>query len=89
MGFKPSPYLVVRFRALAIEIAVGDPHDEVNPFYWEKVKLNLPCSDSFDPSLPWIYKWNPNVGAIAGDFISFVDDYRITGFSVENCWLCS
>jgi len=88
MGFRPSPYLAVRFLALAVEMAIGNPHDDANPFYWSEIVLNLPCSDDFDPSMPWIYKWNDIVKAIAGDLISFVDDFRITGYSVENCWQC-
>ena len=38
--------------------------------------------------MPWIFKWNPLVKKIAGDCVTFVDDMRVTGFSIENCWQC-
>ena len=25
---------------------------------------------------------------IAGDFVTFMDDVRVVGFSLENCWQC-
>ena len=61
MGFTPSPYLAVRHLALKVEYAQGDPREVTNLFYYSEVKLNLLCSDGFDPSLPWIYKWNGEV----------------------------
>ena len=48
----------------------------------------MPCSKNFDPAAPWIFKWNDISKNLAGDVISFVDDFRITGFSVENFWQC-
>ena len=89
MGFKPSPYLAVRYLSLAVEVAIGDPQDVNNPFHWDQIKLNLPSSETFDPSRPWVYKWNNQVQAIAGDLVSFMDDFRFTGYSVENCWQCA
>ena len=85
MGFKPSPYLAIRFLAIAIDLARGDPYDSSNLFHWSNVILNLPCSDTFISSLPWIYKWNKTARAISGDVVSFVDDFRIIGYLVENC----
>ena len=87
-GFRPSPYFAVRHLALAEEQAKGNHLDPTNPFYWSTIKLNLPCSKNFDPTAPWIYKWNNLSNNLAGDVISFVDDFRITGYSVENCWQC-
>ena len=87
-GFKPSPHGAVRFFAIAEEQARGDHLDSKNPFYWDKIKLNIPCSQDFDPTSPWICKWNSKEGRIAGDFVVFVDDMRVCGFSVENCWQC-
>jgi hypothetical protein len=31
-------------------------------------------------------KWNEIAGRIAGDIVGFVDDLRLTGFSIENAW---
>jgi len=87
-GFTSSPHGAVRFLSIAEEQARGDHLSPNNPFYWDRVILNLPCSDKFDPSMPWIYKWDSNVKKIAGDFVIFVDDMRVTGHSMENCWQC-
>ena len=87
-GFKPSPHLAVRFLGIALDYARGDPYDSSNPFHWSEAKVNLPCSDNFNPSLPWLCEWNESAQAMSGDFVSFIDDFRITGYSVENCWQC-
>ena len=83
MGFKPSPCNSARCLAIATEHAFGDPLDENNAFYWDKLILNLPCSNSFDPSVPWLYKVDSRVNRIACDAVTFVDDFRVTGHLVE------
>ena len=88
MGFAPSSANAVRHLSLAQEVAKGDPLDPSNPFRWDRVVMNMPASEEFDPSMPWIYKRNDRVGKIAGDCVTFVDDIRVTGYSVENCWQC-
>ena len=57
-GFTFSPYAAVRFLAIAEEKARGDYLDVKNPFHWDSIRLNLPGSDDFNLSLPWIFKWN-------------------------------
>ena len=89
MGFKSSPFLAIRYLSIASEYAVGDPADELNPFHWSKVVLNLPCSEKFNLTMPWIYEWNERAKVIAGDFVLFVDDFRIVGYLTENCWNCA
>ena len=85
MGFKYSLYLVVKQLSIAKEFAIEDLLDPKNPFYWDRVVLNLPYSDSFDPSMPCYHKLNSSIGKITSNLITFVDDMRITDFSVENC----
>ena len=85
-GFRFSPYGAVRSLAIAEELARGDPLETKNPFHWDSVRLNLPCSPDFNPSMPWIFKWNSVELRIAGDCVIFVDDSRLTGFSIENAW---
>jgi len=81
-----SPYLAVRFLAIGEEKARGDHLDVRNPFHWDSIRLNLLGSDNFNPSLPWIFKWNSVELRIAGDCVIFVDDSRLTGYSIENAW---
>ena len=86
MGFKPSPFNAARYLAIASKYAVGDPLDPKNAFFWDKLILNLPFSDTFNPGMPWLYKLDSRVNRIASDAVTFMDDSRITGHSIEACW---
>jgi hypothetical protein len=89
MGMRPSPYNAVRYYYWGEDLVRGDPADEGNPMRYDRVVLNLPCMETYDPGSPKVMKWNDlaftDRGAVAGDVITFVDDGRITGFSKENC----
>ena len=89
MGFRPSPYLAIRHLAISEEFVRGDRLNPLNPFKFDRVILNLPCSSEFDPTMPWIYKWNSEAQRMSGDLVSFVDDLRVTGYSIEHCWQCA
>jgi hypothetical protein len=39
---------------------------------------------AYNPSLPTVMKWNEIAGRITGDIVGFVDDFRLTGSSIEN-----
>ena len=56
---------------------------------YNRVQLNLPGSETYDPSLPKVMKWNDaargGAGDVAGDVITFMDDVRIVGHSKSNC----
>jgi hypothetical protein len=53
---------------------------------YHQVKLNFPGDREFDPTLPYVMKWNVIADAIAGDVKTCVDDLREMGFSFENSW---
>ena len=53
---------------------------------WSKVKLNLPGSPEFHPSLPRVMKWNKIKEAMTGDIKAFVDDLRASGVDEEHAW---
>lgn len=38
------------------QASIGDPTDDVNPFVWNRIELNLPGTDNYDASKPWIQK---------------------------------
>jgi hypothetical protein len=86
MGFCPSPYLAIQYLYLALEFAVGNRRCKSNLLRWDKVCLNLPGDLAYNPSLPTVMKWKTIAGRIAGDIVGFVDDLRLTGFSIENAW---
>ena len=89
MGMRPSPYNAVRYFYWGDEFIRGNPNRSDNAMRYNRVILNLPCMENYDPRQPKVMKWinqaRNNVGAVAGDLITFVDDCRITGFLKEHC----
>jgi hypothetical protein len=88
MGLKPSPYQTTQAMLFAEDVIRGDPEAEGNVFRWDSVRLNLPGSETYDPSLPWVYKVRKD-GSPAADFFFYVDDNRTTGNSEEEAWLAA
>ena len=87
MGFRPSPYNAIWHYYMAEEVARGDRSDPTNPCRFDEVRLNIIGQPGYDPSLPWLIKWNAVDQAMAGDLTAFVDDLRIAGYSRENAWM--
>eukprot|EP00980_Cylindrotheca_fusiformis_P017245 scaffold5326_cov80-Cylindrotheca_fusiformis.AAC.1 len=85
-GLKPSPFNSIKFYYHAEEYVVGDPKESGNPLRWDRVRLNLPGDPMFDPRLPWVYQWDEERESIAGSVVTFVDDGRGSGSSVEHAW---
>ena len=85
MGLVSSPFATTRIFAWAMEIIKGDRFDPANPFAWDKVILNLPGSESYDTSMPRVYKFNSLLGVISSDCKTFMDDSRGIGATRELC----
>ena len=91
MGMRPSPYLAIRQYYWGEEFARGNPVRVGNPMGYDRVRLNLPGMESYNPVLPKVMKWREDRkhvggGHVAGDVVTFVDDVRVTGYSKSNCW---
>ena len=86
MGFRPSPEWSCRFYYLGEEFVRGDETSLSNPLRWDRIILNLPGNDDFNPSLPFVMKWNDIVKRQAGNLIAYVDDLRIIGWSMNHAW---
>ena len=86
MGCKLCPYLSIRYTYHAEEFVVGDRLLAGNPMHWDHTVLNLPGMVSFNPALPWVYRWDNRSQRLAASICAFVDDFRIAGNSVENAW---
>ncbi len=64
MGFAAFPYNSVRMALVAKEVCRGDHTEqgiglhgkELNLFQWERIKLNLPRSETYDLCKSWISK---------------------------------
>jgi hypothetical protein len=85
MGLKSSPYGCIRMDLLGEEVIRGCTDTPDNPFHFDRVQLNLPGSPDYNPSLPWVCKFNTVTGRIAGDMQSYVDDKRTTGSTYLHC----
>lgn len=85
MGWKASPYLAGKYQLLADEIIQGDKSSPSNPFQWEQVILNLPGTQRYDPTQPWVYRIDKAGHKRCGG-PTYVDDVRMVGFSKTACW---
>jgi hypothetical protein len=86
MGLKSSPYQAVQAMLVAKEIIGGNRHEASNAFRWDRVRMNLPGSKKYDPSLPWVSKIRVSNGKMAADLFIYVDDARLTAPSEEESW---
>ena len=78
MGLGDSPYRSIQMLTHVKYLVYGDRGDPSNPFRWHAVRLNLPGSKDYDPSLPWVSKVRLD-GLVACEVYFYVDDGRITG----------
>jgi hypothetical protein len=85
MGLKSSPYQAVQGMLVVKEVILGDRLDPENVFRWDKIRMNLPGSETYDPRLPWVSKVRLEDGKIAADLFIYVDDVRLTGSSSKEC----
>jgi hypothetical protein len=85
MGFKPSPYQSIQGILFAEEIIRGDPLDSTIIFRWDIIRLNLPGSNNYTPSLPWVSKIRLSDASLACDLIIYVDDVRTMGNTFDEC----
>ena len=85
MGFTQSPFNAIKACHHSEEIIRGDRRNPLSPFHWDCIVLNLPGGKNYNPSFPWVYKWNSRFKCIAGDIVTFVDDIRPTGKDFDHC----
>ena len=82
MGLKSSPYNCTRAFAWSEDFIRGDRHDPTNPFAWDKVIMNLPGQADYNPTLPWVFRYDSVNEKVAAFFCTYVDDIR-SGDSTE------
>lgn len=68
MGLKSSPYNCIRTFLWSEDFIRGDREAKNNPLRWDTVVTNLPGSPSYDPTKPWIYRWDEVNKWIAASF---------------------
>jgi hypothetical protein len=87
IGPRPNPYNAVLYYYLAEEFIQGNALDKSNPFFWDEIILNLPGSETFDPTRPKVIKWDSENKWIAWcDLVVFVDDLQGYGPKVKLTW---
>lgn len=85
MGLRPSPYNCTRTFAWSEDFIRGDRTDANNRLAWDKVVLNLPGSDDYDPSKPWVCKYDSKRDKMAAFFGTYVDDIRTGDSTRKDC----
>jgi hypothetical protein len=88
MGGTFSHYQTGQGMDHAKELIMGDPNDEQNVYQWKEVRLDLPGSPDYDPSLAWVAKVREE-GRVAADLFIYMDDSRPTGPDAKECWRAS
>jgi hypothetical protein len=58
------------FYYIAEEFCRGDRKAKTKLLRWDYIWLNLPGDPYYDPSLPWVMKWNTATNSIAGDVLA-------------------
>ena len=87
MGAKSSPEWAVCFYYIADEFVRGNERDPTNPFYFDKVFINAVGAPGFNPSLPWVFKYNSKTKQVAGDARAYINDLRALGCTMEQAWM--
>jgi hypothetical protein len=88
MGLRTSPYQAIQALLWVEELILGDRLEEKNVFRWNRLHLNLPGSDDYDPTKSWVRKLRSD-GQLAADLQTYVDDIRPSGPSEAECWKAS
>lgn len=85
MGLKSSPYNCIRTFLWSEDFIRGDRKARDNPLRWDTVVTNLPGSEDYDPTKPWIYRFDEANQRIAASFCSYVDDIRTWAQGEDHC----
>jgi hypothetical protein len=75
-GWTCAPYFACRMMMRAVELAKKHPENQKSAFAWSSVGLNLPGTDGYNPTKPWVRKLRAD-GTKASDALFFVDDGRV------------
>ena len=85
IGFAPSPYFVTTYILVVEMMTKGSYLDIFNVFRWLVVKLNLSGMESYNPTLPWVFKFKKD-SLITADVFIYIDDGRPLTITTWECW---
>jgi len=83
MGFRSSPYYAVRTFSYCVDMIRGNHLDSSNPYSYSGIRMNLPGSANYCPSLPWVTKMQGDKES--SDIIPYMDDGRPYGGGERLC----
>jgi hypothetical protein len=86
MGFRPSSYQTTQAIGWDKEVMMGDHLDDKNVFRWAEVRMNMLCSVVYDPRVQWVSKVRKEDGRVVADLFIYIDDFRPTSPSEQECW---
>ncbi len=72
-GGRSSPYIACRLQRVILELCKGVRHNHNNRWQWDSVRLNLPGSSAYDPSMPRVMLLRKD-GELATREAKYVDD---------------
>jgi hypothetical protein len=72
-GGRSSPYIACRLQRVILELCKGVRHNHNNHWQWDSVRLNLPGSSAYDPSMPRVMLLRKD-GELATREAKYVDD---------------
>jgi hypothetical protein len=83
MGFTFSPFSSCKLFGWTVDVIYGDRWDKLNPYRWDRVRLNFPGSANYNPTQPRLCKM---IGELIAAILEvFVDDIRTLGATMERC----
>ena len=85
---RPSPYNSVQCVLISKHFIMGNPKDESNPFSWDRIELNVPGSQNYDYSKPWIMKVRKD-GELASGVAQYIDNIRVMAYTKDFAWKSS
>ena len=83
-GGKGSPYLACQSQLRILELAKLPPRHPTSHFRWGRVVLNLPTSDSWDPSLPRVLLLRNDDDELATQEVNYVDDIHPVSRGIDD-----
>ena len=89
MGLKASPVWSAKYYYFMEEFAIGNHTDKSNTLRWDTIILNLPGSSNFNPSLPFVIKWDSVTKMIAAAIRAYANDLRVVAPTRELAWRAS
>jgi len=81
-----SPFYAADIYYHAEQFLRGNRLDKSNLLRWDYIKFNLSGSPDFNPSLPWVMKWDNRLNNLTAVNFAYVDDLRISGVDEETAW---